>query len=179
MLSAGRTPAAGHPDAARRALRAIAVFELIKGVAALAAALGLLSLLHHDLHALALALIGRVGLAPGAHYPALLLHEVDLLRDANVRVLLLAVAAYVTVRLAEAYGLWTQRRWGAWLGALSGALYVPFELRHLLHRPALAGAAVLAANLTVVGFLVWRLRRRNGELQTGVPADTDTTRTAR
>jgi uncharacterized membrane protein (DUF2068 family) len=46
------------------------------------------------------------------------------------------------------------------LGALSGALYVPFELQHLIHRPSALTLAVLTANVAVVGFLVWRLRRR-------------------
>ena len=124
LLMAG--PATRHPDAARRTLRAIAVFEFVKGVLAVAAALGVLRLLHHDLHALALALIGRVGLAPGAHYPALLLQQADRLQHADVRQLLLAVALYATVRIAEGYGLWMQRRWGAWLGALSGAVYVAY-----------------------------------------------------
>lgn len=66
----------------------------------------------------------------------------------------------MTVRFLEAYGLWTQRPWGEWLGALSGALYVPFELRHFLHSPGWATAAVMTANVVVVSFLGWQLWRR-------------------
>jgi uncharacterized membrane protein (DUF2068 family) len=148
--------------ASRRALRAIAGFEALKGLVALAASLGLLSLLHHDLHHLALSLIGHLGLDPGAPFPALLLRDVDKLLAADRGSLLLAAGAYVTLRWAEAYGLWKQRRWGEWLGALSGALYLPFELRHMLHRPTLATALVIAANLAVVGFLAWLLWRQRG-----------------
>jgi uncharacterized membrane protein (DUF2068 family) len=153
---------AGEPStpAGQRALRAIAWFEALKGGLAIAAALGLLSLLHRDLHQLAVSLIGHVGLDPGAHYPALVLHDVDLLRDAGVRSLLLAASGYALVRLVEAYGLWHERRWGEWLGALSGAIYVPFEVRHLLHRPTWSSAAVIAANLAVVLFLAWQLWHR-------------------
>jgi uncharacterized membrane protein (DUF2068 family) len=148
-----------------RALRAIASFEALKGGVALAAGLGLLSLLHQDLHRIAVSLIGHVGLDPGAHYPAMVLREVDQLRDARLSSLLLAVGAYALVRLTEAYGLWHGRSWGEWLGALSGALYVPFEVRHLMHRPTALAAAVLAVNLAVVGFLAWQLwrqRQRSG-----------------
>ena len=152
-----------HPVAKRRALRTIALFEAIKGLTAFAASLGLLSLLHHDLHRLAEALIGHFGLDPGDHYPSIILHYADVLADANLRSLVLLAAGYVLLRFCEAYGLWYERTWGQWLGALSGALYVPFELRHLMHRPSAASAAVLLINLLVIGFLAWQLwRERQG-----------------
>ena len=143
--------------AKRRTLRAIAAFEAVKGVTALAASVGLISLLHHDLHHVAEALVGHIGLDPGAHYPAMLLHDVDVLRDTNLRSLMLAASGYVLVRLIEAYGLWNERTWGEWLGALSGTLYVPFEVRHLIHRPTAAAGIVIASNIAVVGFLAWQL----------------------
>lgn len=73
--------------------------------------------------------------------------------------LVLFAAGYVILRFFEAYGLWRQRTWGKWLGALSGALYIPFELWHLLSRPSLIGLLVLAGNVAVVAFLVYLLWR--------------------
>ena len=161
-----RSPRKSHPVARRRALRTIAVFEAVKGVLVLAASLGLLSLLRHDLHRLAAVLIDHFGLRPSEHYPAIVLHYSDVLANTDLRSLVLLAAAYVVLRFAEAYGLWYQRTWGQWLGALSGALYVPFELWHLAHRPSLLGVVVLIGNLLAVGFLVyvlWRqLRERHG-----------------
>ena len=154
------TPPAGEDSKPSRALRTIAGFEALKGIVAMAASLGLLSLLHRGLHQMAAALIGRIGLDPGSHYPAIVLRDIDQLRDANLRSVMLAAAAYVFVRFVEAYGLWNGLTWGEWLGALSGALYVPFELRHLLHRPTLAAAAVVTLNVAVVGYLAWRLWRK-------------------
>ena len=86
---------------------------------------------------------------------------VDQLRSAGAPSLMLAISGYVLVRFSEAYGLWHERRWGEWLGALSAALYVPFELRHFLHRPTVASAVVIAINVAVVGYLGWRLRRQS------------------
>ncbi len=146
----------------RQALRAIAAFEAFKGVLALAASLGFLSLLHKDLHQIAASLIGHIGLDPGGHYPALLLNNIDRLLGADLRTLLLAAFFYVLVRFAEAFGLWHERRWGEWLGALSGALYIPFELRHFVHQPSAITALVMAANIGVVAFLAWQLQRRKG-----------------
>lgn len=149
-----------HPVAKRRALRAIAVFEAIKGIAALAATVGVLDLMHHEVRRLAIALIGRFGLDPNARYPSILLHYADLLPNANVRLLLVLASGYILMRLMEAYGLWNDRAWGEWLGALSGGVYIPFEIRHLLHQPSATSAAVLAANVFTVSFLVFQLWRR-------------------
>ena len=161
-MTPGPLPQAADAVPPRQALRAIAGFEALKGAVALAAGLGLLSLLHHDLHRRALALIGHVGLDPGGRYPALLLGDLDRLQQTPVRTLLLAVAAYVSVRWIEAWGLWKDASWGEWLGAVSGALYLPFELRHLMHRPGVAAAVVVGMNLLLVAYLArqwWRQRR--------------------
>ncbi|SDP77726.1 Uncharacterized membrane protein, DUF2068 family [Rhodoferax sp. OV413] len=155
--------------ASRKALHAIALFEALKGFAALAALVGLLDLLHHDVRQLAIELIGRFGLNPDAHYPSLLLHYADLLPGANLRQLVLLGTAYVSLRLVEAYGLWNDKTWGEKLAALSGALYIPFELAHLLHRTTAMGVLVFVGNLLLVAYLVlrlWRQRRAShaGEL---------------
>jgi uncharacterized membrane protein (DUF2068 family) len=147
----------------RRSLRAIAVFEAIKGLAAFAAVIGVLDLMHRDVRHLAIALIGHFGLNPNDRYPSILLHYADLLPDANVRALLLLALGYILVRLLEAYGLWNDRAWGEWLGALSGGLYIPFEIGHLVQRPSVINSLVLAGNGCVVGYLVYRLWRRRRE----------------
>jgi uncharacterized membrane protein (DUF2068 family) len=147
-------------DAAQRLLRGIAGVEAVKGALALAAALGLLGLVHHDLRQVAASLIGHIGLRPGGQYPAMVLGELDRWLAADRTSLLVAAGGYVVLRFTEAYGLWHARPWGEKLGALSGALYVPFELQHLIHRPSALTLAVLTTNVAVVGFLVWRLRRR-------------------
>jgi uncharacterized membrane protein (DUF2068 family) len=153
-----------HPVARTRTLRAIAVFEAIKGVAVLAASAGLLGLLHHDARHIARAMIDHFGMHPDAHYPVILLHYADVLENANLRSLILLAASYAMVRLLEAYGLWKDLAWGEWVGALSGAIYIPFEIRHLIHKPSAVSAMVFAFNLFVVGFLAFRLYRRRSAL---------------
>lgn len=153
-------PPAPHPSKASGTLRGIALFEALKGLAALLSGLGLLSLLHHDLHLMALELVGHFGLDPAQHFPALLLHYADVLNGTQLGTLELLIAGYVAVRLAEAYGLWLDLAWGEWLGVLSGGLYIPFEVRHLWHDPALSGVGVLLLNVAMVAFLAARLRRR-------------------
>jgi len=144
----------------RRALHAIAAFEAIKGIAAFAAVIGLLDLMHHDARRFAMELIGHFNLNPDAHYPSILLHYADLLPGANVRILVFLAFGYILVRALEAYGLWNDRAWGEWLGALSGGIYIPFEMFHLAQRPSIINAAILAGNIFVVSFLVYRLSRK-------------------
>ncbi len=149
-----------HPDARRRALHAIAVFEAVKGFAALFASIGLLQLLDHDMHQMMLSLLWRFHLDPDARYPELLLHYADLLSAINLRTMAPVAVAYITIRLAEAYGLWKEKIWGEWLAALSGALYIPLEVAHLLHRPTVFNGGVLLGNILMVAFLAFQLWRR-------------------
>lgn len=147
----------------RHALRAIALYEGFKGIAALAASIGLVSLLHHDLRHLVSDVIGHFGLDPEKHYPAMLLHYVDVLNTTNIRSLVFLAVAYAALRIAEGLGLWYDRAWGEWLGALSGAIYLPVEIWHQFHRVSWTGVAVFLANLAMVAFLVVRLWRRRSE----------------
>jgi len=38
---------------------------------------------------------------------------------------------------------------------LSGAIYIPFEIGHLMHRTTLANAGVLLANIVMLAFLAF------------------------
>jgi uncharacterized membrane protein (DUF2068 family) len=144
----------------RRTLHGIAAFEAFKGIAVLAASLGLLSFMHHDVRHLAHELIAHLGMNPEGRYPLVVLHYADILANANLRFLVALAIGYVTVRLIEAYGLWNDLAWGEWVGALSGALYVPFEIIHFLHKPSIIGALVFLANAFVIGFLAFQLYGR-------------------
>jgi uncharacterized membrane protein (DUF2068 family) len=149
--------------AMRRALHTIALFEGVKGIAAIAASVGLLGLAHHDLRQLAFALIGHFHLSPDARYPRLLLTYAELLENENLRSVVLFAWGYAAIRITEAYGLWKDRAWAEWLAALSGAVYVPLELEHLLHHPTPINAAVLSGNVAVVLYMALRLARRRAE----------------
>jgi len=153
-------PATHTPSALHTALKSIAIFEALKGFAALLGLLGLLSLLHHDLHRLALELIGHVGLSPEARYPAVLIGWVDKINATPIHTLVLLGGTYIAVRWLEAWGLWQDKAWGEWLGALSSGLYIPLEVQHLLAHRHWQGALVLLLNIVVVAVLLRRLQLR-------------------
>jgi uncharacterized membrane protein (DUF2068 family) len=67
---------------------------------------------------------------------------------------------YASLRFAEAYGLWRGKAWAEWLAAISGAIYVPFEVVELAKRVTALRTASLLVNLLVVGYMLLLLRRR-------------------
>jgi uncharacterized membrane protein (DUF2068 family) len=150
-----------HPVARRRALRTIGMFEAVKGIAALLGSIGLLSLVHHDVRKLMLDLIEHLGLDPDAHYPTILLQFADTLHGVDMLPLLFLAICYASLRFIEAYGLWHNFAWGEWLGALSGAIYIPLEIRHIAHKLTVPGVAVFACNVLIVLFLALQLWNRH------------------
>ena len=152
-----------QPPNQSKALHAIALFEGVKGIVAIAASFGLLSLAHHDVRAMAYALIGHFHLDPDAHYPRILLNDATLLANANLRQAVLLAWAYAAIRMTEGYGLWKDRAWAEWLAAVSGAVYLPLELSHLVAHTTVINGVVLAGNIAVVAYMVVRLRRRRGQ----------------
>jgi uncharacterized membrane protein (DUF2068 family) len=141
-------------------LHAIALFEALKGLAAIAASLGLLSLVHHDVRAIAYALMGHFHLDPDARFPQMLLNNISALQNANLRQVVLLAWGYAAIRLTEGYGLWRDKAWAEWLAAVSGAVYLPLELSHLLAQTTAINGLVLVGNIVVVAYMVVRLWRR-------------------
>lgn len=146
----------------RRAIRAVALFEALKGAAVLLAATGLLALVHHDLAALAASLVQHTHLNPASKYPRIFLDAAAHLQHTRLVWLAVGAAAYSALRFAESYGLWRERPWAEWLAAVSGGIYIPFEVANVLHERTLLSAVLLLANLAVVGVMVRALvaRRR-------------------
>lgn len=153
------TPAReGRP--AQRAARLIALFEGLKGALVLLAGSGVLALLHRDLHALAATLVEHAHLNPAAHYPRIFIDAASRLDDRHLLQLAAGAAAYAALRLTEAWGLYRERAWAEALAAVSGALYLPFELQEVLATRAPLALALLLLNGAVVAVMVALLLRR-------------------
>lgn len=143
-----------------RAVRLVAFLEAAKGAVVLLAASGLLSLLHKDVYGLAVLLIEHAHLNPASRYPRIFLDAAANTGDSRLLWLAAGAALYAAVRLVEAYGLYFQRAWAEVLAAVSGAIYVPFELAGLAQAPSWHGAALLLLNLAIVGLMIRALRQR-------------------
>ena len=148
----------------RESLRAVAIFEALKGAFAVAAAFGLMALFHRDLQHFAVELVDLLHLDHQGRWALRIITAFGRLEAFHPTTLIAAAIAYSLVRFVEAYGLWNGRAWAEWFAAISGGLYIPFEVEHVVsgHRVAIALAA-LAVNLMIVGVMVyalWTRRRR-------------------
>ena len=144
-------------------LRAVALFEAAKGLLVLVAGSGILLLLHRDVQAIAERLVTHLHLNPASHYPRIFLHVATEATPGRLMLLALGALAYAILRFLEAWGLWGSRRWAEWMGVITGLVYVPVEAVALIRRPGLEPGTFLALNLTIVLFLVGRLRSQKDD----------------
>ena len=145
-----------------RGVRLIAVVEALKGALVLVAGFGLLSLVHHDVQALAERLIRHAHLDPARHYPRIFLQAASHTNDSRLRSLAALAFLYATGRLIEAYGLWRLRPWAEWFAILAGSIYLPVEIYEILRRATWIRTTLFLTNVLIVAFLVLvRLRSKH------------------
>lgn len=147
-------------------VRAVALFEASKGVAALLVGSGLLILWDSDVQAAGDQLLRHLHLNPGRLHGNILWQALTAPDGATLHLLAVGVLCYALLRFVEATGLWLERRWAEWLGVLSGGIYVPLEIRELLRQPGVLSVALLSINVLIVGYLALCLMRRRHNEQT-------------
>ena len=135
-------------------LRAVALFEALKGALILVAGFGLLSLLHHDLQGAAEEMVRHSHLNPARHYPRVFIEAAAHVNDSRLRSLAALAFLYASVRFTEAYGLWRMRAWAEWFAIISGSIYLPIEVYELFERATWVRGMVLLVNACIVGYLV-------------------------
>jgi uncharacterized membrane protein (DUF2068 family) len=160
MSGATDEPHGGLPPSIDAGIRAVAVYEGLKGIVVLAVASGL-TLVHKDLHDMAMRLVEHAHLDPAAKYPRIFLTAAEHLQDTRLVILASAAVGYVAIHLAEAYGLWHRRTWAEVLAASSAGIYLPFEVYELVRRATAVRATLLVANVAVVVLMLLALRRRD------------------
>jgi uncharacterized membrane protein (DUF2068 family) len=134
-------------------VRSIALFEIVKGVLAVAAALGILSLRHTDLHAAADAFLLRHGIDPETHYRRLFIESVAKATKLPVRQIMGFALFYAAIRFAEGIGLWQGKHWAEWFAVISAGLYLPLEFLHFEHKPTTFTGAVIVVNVLIIYYL--------------------------
>lgn len=149
----------------RFALRSVALFEFAKGLVVVLATTSLLTLVHRNLHDIAVRLMEHTHLNPAAHYPGVVLAAIDRLQSGSLQggqlpLLALGALAYAALRFLEAWGLFFGKAWAEVLAAGSGAIYVPFEVIELVKHPGALEVALLLFNLAVVAVMLRALRQR-------------------
>jgi uncharacterized membrane protein (DUF2068 family) len=148
------------------------VFEALKGVLVLSAGLGLLSLVHRDLQAMAERLVRHSHLDPARHYPRIFIEAASHMKDSRLRSLAALAFLYAAVRFIEAYGLWQMRVWAEWFAIIAGSLFLPVEAYEIFRRATWTRGIVFLTNLSIVAYLVYVLlwNRRDRALRASAPS---------
>ena len=147
------------------AVRLVALFEAFKGVLVLLVGTGVIALRHKGVYDVALSLLEHAHLNPASRYPHIFLDAASDLQNTRLVVLAAGAACYSALRFVEAYGLLFGRGGSEMLAALSGAIYLPFEIAGLLEHRTLLHAGMLLANLVVVAIMLYALVRKRRALQ--------------
>jgi uncharacterized membrane protein (DUF2068 family) len=142
-----------------KTLRAVAVYEAVKGLLVLLAGFGLLTALHRNVQPIIERIIAQLHLDPARHFPRIFLDAAANVTDHRLRMLALLAAMYALLRFVMAFGLWFEKRWAEWLVALGAAIYLPLEVHELLKGFNWLVVGALAVNLLIVGLMVAVLRR--------------------
>ena len=136
-------------------LRTVAALEATKVALVMAAGLGLLSLLHHDVQQAAESVVLHLHLNPARQYPRVFIEAATQVTDTRLWLMASGAFAYAGVRGVEAYGLWRARAWAEWFAIVSGTIYLPIELYELIHHATALKAVLLLANAGIVGYLCY------------------------
>jgi uncharacterized membrane protein (DUF2068 family) len=142
------------------ALRSVALFEAAKGALVLVVGFGLLAFTSGHVQHFAVRLVHHLHLNPSAHEPLIFTQLSEALTNGRVALLAAGAAAYASLRFVEAYGLWHGRSWAEWLAAVSGAIYIPFEVLNLYHHHGWVSATALVANTLVVALMLAAVSQR-------------------
>lgn len=156
-------------------LRGVALFEAAKGGLAVMATVWILSLRHKDMEDVAdhlLAAMHRIlHIHPDRGFFRMIQHSIAGLTPQGLILIACLVMLYAVIRFVEATGLWLEREWAEWFALISGALYLPWEVYELVHRPTHIKWIILGVNTLIVLYMAWLLRdsyKRRKQAREGV-----------
>ena len=137
----------------------IAALKTFKGVLLLAAAIGLLKLVHRDVADVVWQCIKTLHVDPENRYIQTVLVKASIANARQLQALSLGSFVYAGLLLIEGIGLFLQQRWAQYFSVLITASFVPLEVWELMKKFSPAKIVVIAVNMAIVVYLVVKLRQ--------------------
>jgi len=161
MNASAGGPAIFRDRSRHRYLKLIAIFKLLKGVLLLAVGISLLFLNSRTRYLdLVSDWVDEETLLVHSRILLFLLNKLQaVLADSDLKVPGLLALFYSAILFTEGIGVYLEKRWAEFLMVFATATLIPFEVRHIIRHPGLAGFVVLAANCFIVWFLYRVLKR--------------------
>lgn len=149
--------------ASSESIKAVAIYEIVKGVSALIAA-GALGLWHKDLDQWLATATETWQRYFGQLFALQVESTVELAQKAskNWTLFLLFIYIYISLRFIEAYGLWQDKTWAYWFSVIGYGIFIPIELYYLIVSPFdWFKLSILLLNIVIV-IVVYRNMKRKG-----------------
>ncbi len=143
-----------------RGLLAIGLFKLAKSAFFFCMGFGAFKLINHDLGEVAMRLAQIMHRDPEGHFVTFLMSQVDRIDAHRLREIGVATFAYSALALTEGVGLMMEKVWAEYLTLSLTVMFLPWELFELIRDPNWIRLALLLANLAVLAYLMWLLRRK-------------------
>ncbi|HEX5244225.1 MAG TPA: DUF2127 domain-containing protein [Tepidisphaeraceae bacterium] len=140
-------------------LAVIAAYKLLKAIASIAGAIFILRIRNRDLEELAWRLLEKIGANSERWLATHVLLFISKLNPQKLLTVALIMFGYSVIYTLEGVGLFMEKTWAEWLTVIQTGLLMPWELYEIARRPSLAHFGIFVANLIVVLYLVWRLKR--------------------
>jgi len=133
---------------------------LLKSIFFFCIGLGALHLLHKDIGDEAMRLATALRFDPEGRFVSLMLAKVDLIDVHRLREIGFGTFTYSALALTEGVGLMLEKVWAEYLTLSLTVMFLPWELWELIRDPTMMRLGLLAANLAVLGYLLWLLKRK-------------------
>jgi len=149
-------------------LRTIALYKLVKVMLLLGVAYGELRLRDASLAAKLLSWAQARPYGLEHRIVGQLLEWFGSLSVSRIHALRIVTLAYAAVFAIEGIGLWLEKRWAEWLTTIITASLIPLEAWEIILRPTIGKVLILLANVAVVAYLVWHVRKTQALRQTPI-----------
>lgn len=140
--------------AVERGLRAVALALLTIGIVRFSNSQDALQRTLDTYLPLVKPLADRIGYDVQDSGPVHLLREAISLRHNTIILVAVGVAAYATLELVEAVGLWLMRRWGEYVAVVGTGIFIPLEVYELAEKVTVTRGVTFAINVGAVVYLL-------------------------
>ena len=146
------------PQRGRSIILLIAAFKLAKGLLLLAAGLGLMRLMRHDVATTIAHWVHALRVDPSDRFIHRILERVLGVSRRRLEEIDVGTFFYAAVFLTEGTGLALGKRWAEYFTIIVTGSFLPLEVYELIRRLTAIRLAVLAINVAVLVYLIARVR---------------------
>lgn len=138
----------------------VGLFKLAKAIFFLGIGAGAIHLMHRNIGELVARLIDALPIDPEGRVVSMVMDKADLIDAHDLRRIGAGAFIYSMLCLIEGTGLLLRKSWAEYFTVILTVLGLPLEVFELLHRVTWLKIGALAANLLILLYLLWILKRR-------------------